>query len=78
MKTGLLPLIAVAEMAADSGELIRWARSNSPGLDAALARLVPPGSLAKGTAFVTDGADMLLAVNQAARPVLIVDGEPGP
>jgi enterochelin esterase-like enzyme len=59
-------------------QLIELAKSNSPALKDAITNTLDAQELKDGTAWIGHGSDFFFAIEAAAKPALVIDGNPGP
>ena len=65
---------------AAASDLIRFARSHPDAakLHDALGAAMPAADLAKGSAVIGEGGDLLFATKASGTPKLLIDEKPGP
>jgi len=59
-------------------DLIREAKENSPNLARNISQAFKPTELTDGTAFKSHLSSVLFAIEAASKPLLMIDGVPGP
>src|SRR5262245_25514544 len=70
------PAVSAEKMTAP--QLIEMARANAPGLKAALADGLGEANIKNGTAALGRGENFIWAVEATSRPMLQINGTPGP
>jgi enterochelin esterase family protein len=63
---------------ATATQLVELAKSQAPGLRGAIAATLDAKELKEGTAWIGRGADFFFATESSSKPVLLIDGAPGP
>jgi enterochelin esterase-like enzyme len=59
-------------------QLVELAKSKAPGLRGAIAASLDAKELKEGTAWIGRGPDFFFATESSSRPMLLIDGAPGP
>jgi len=73
-------LFATSTFAAEkstAAQLIELAKSNSPAFKDAITNTLDAKELKDGTAWMGHGPDFFFAIEAAAKPTLVIDGNPG-
>jgi enterochelin esterase-like enzyme len=63
---------------ATATELVELAKSKAAGLRGAIAATLDAKELKEGTAWIGRGTDFFFATESSSRPMLLIDGAPGP
>jgi enterochelin esterase-like enzyme len=76
LSSGLLGVYAAEK--SNAVQLAEMAKSGSPGLRNAITSTFDAQDLQEGTAWAGRGPDFFFAIQALAKPVLLIDGAPGP